>query len=456
MVLDKLSSGLKKTLKKITGSSIVDEKLIKETVKDIQRELLRSDANVELVMGLTKDIKERAFNEETPSGITKKEHLVNIVYEELVSFLGGESEGIEVSERPSKIMLVGLFGSGKTTTAGKLARHYKKRGLDVALLQTDTWRPAAYEQLKQVGDELGVPVFGEEEADDPVDVYNKFQDKLDEFDLVVVDTAGRDALNQELIDELERVDSVVKPEHRLLVLSADIGQGAEKQAEKFHKTCGVTGVVITKMDGTAKGGGALIACSVTDANVEFLGVGEKLKDLERFKPEGFVGRLLGMGDLEALLEKSREAFEKEEVEDLSKRFLSGEFNLIDLYEQMSSIKKMGSFSKIMKMIPGFSSLDIPDKVLDVQEEKVEKWKYLMDSMTREELEDPSIINNSRIERISSGSGSSPEEVRSLLKKYRQSKKVMESMSGGGSRKDMEKIMKKMGKGGMPGPGGFNF
>src|SRR3989338_341619 len=244
MVLENLSNALKNTLQKIAKSLFVDEKLINELVKDIQRALLQADVNVKLVFDLTEKIKNRALNEESQKGLTKKEQLINIVYEELVNFLGKEQQKIEVNKKPLKIMLVGLFGSGKTTTAGKLAKFFQKRAGKVAMIQLDTWRPAALEQMKQLGEKINVAVFGDEKEKDPVKIYKKFEDKLDDFDLVIIDTAGRDALSQELIKELDKINKAVKADERLLVMSADIGQAAEAQAEKFHETCHITGVII--------------------------------------------------------------------------------------------------------------------------------------------------------------------------------------------------------------------
>ncbi|MBU1201642.1 MAG: signal recognition particle protein Srp54 [Nanoarchaeota archaeon] len=448
MVLEKLSDSLKSTLQKITSSLFVDEKLINELVKDIQRALLQADVNVQMVFDITKKIKERALKETEPSTISKKENLIRIVYDELVNFLGGPGSKMEIKgKKPFKIMLVGLFGSGKTTLTGKLARFYKTRGNKVAIIQTDTWRPAAYEQLKQLSEKANVDFFGDKKEKNPLKIYKTYKKELDKYDIVIIDTAGRDALSDELIDELDKLHKEVQANEKLLVISADIGQAAEKQAKAFHESCSVTGVVINKLDGTAKGGGALIACSVTGAPVKFIGVGEKIADLEEFKPEGFVGRLLGMGDLEALLEKAREAMTEEEAEDMGKKFLKGEYNLIDLYEQMSAMKKMGSLSKLMEMIPGLGQLKIPKEALEVQEGMLEKWRFAMNSMTKEELEDPGIMDGPRVQRIASGSGLSVSDVRSLIKQYRQSKKLVKMMKGGGE-KNMEKMMKRMSGGGM--------
>ena len=434
MVLEKLGESLKNTLNKITKSIFIDEKLINELVKDIQRALLQSDTNVQLVFELSKRIKERA-KEDAPAGITKREQLVTIVYEELTTFLGKEAHEIKISKKPTTIMLVGLFGSGK------LAKFYKKRGSKVAVIQTDTWRPAAYDQLEQLAKTVGVDFFGNKKEKNPVKIYTTFEKKLKEFDVVIVDTAGRDALSDELIGELNALNKAVKADERLLVISADIGQAAQKQAQAFHDTCNVTGVIVTKLEGTAKGGGALSACSVTKAPIVFIGVGEKIDDLEMFHPQRFVGRLIGMGDIESLLEKAKEVITEEDAQQMQEKFLKGDFTLVDLYQQMSALKKMGSFGKLMEMIPGMGQLKLPKDALEVQEGKLQKWKYAMDSMTKEELEDPEIISAERIDRIAAGSGLKINEIRELLKQYRQSKKMMKMMKGEG---DINKMMKKMG------------
>jgi len=447
MVLDKLGDSLKNTLQKIAKSVFVDDKLINELVKDIQRALLQSDVNVQLVFDLTNKIKEKIKKEDTPSGLTKKEHLVNIVYETLVEFLGKEQYKIEISKKPFKIMLVGLFGSGKTTSSGKLAKYFAKRGHKVALVGLDVHRPAAMDQLEQVSKQAGVTCFINKEEKNPLKIYKKFESELNKFDVMIIDTAGRDALSKNLIEEIESLNKAIRADEKFLVISADIGQAAEKQAKQFHKSCGITGIVATKMDGTAKGGGALSACNVSQAPIVFIGVGEKVDDLEHFNPKGFVGRLLGMGDLEALLEKAKHAIKAEDVEDLGKKFLKGEFNLLDLYEQMSSMKKMGSLKKIVEMVPGFSSLHLPKEMLDVQEGKLEKWKIAMQSMTKEELEEPDIMSSERLDRISKGAGVTISAIRELIKQYRQSKKMVKMFKG--SKGDMNKMMKKFG-GNLPG------
>jgi len=444
MVLDNLGESLRNVLKKIARAGFVDKRLIEELIKDIQKSLLQADVSVNLIFELTKSIKKRALSEEVPSGLTQKEYIIKIVYEELVNFLGSEKQELNVEAKPSLVMLVGLFGSGKTTTASKLANYFKKRGKKVALVGLDVHRPAAIDQIEQLGNKIDVKVFSDKNEKDPVEIYKKFKDELNKFDLVILDTAGRDALSKDLIKEIEDLNSLIKPQERILVISGDIGQAAQKQSEQFHDSVKLTGIIVTKMDGTARGGGSLVACAVSGAPIKFLGVGEKVNDIETFDPKGFVNRLLGMGDIGALLEKAEE-LDKDKVEDLGKKFLKGEFNFLDLYEQMSAMSKMGPLSKVVEMIPGVSGLKLPKEMIEGQEDKMKKWKFILQSCTKEEMEDPDIITSSRVDRIAKGSGLASSEVRDLLKQYRKSKKLMKQIKG----KDPLKLMSKF-KGKIPG------
>lgn len=446
MVLENLSSSLKDTLKKIARAMFVDENLIDELNRDIQRSLLKADVNVQLVFNLTKNIKERAIKEKPPAGITQRDYLVRIVYEELVKFLGEAKEEIKITKKkPFKIMFVGLYGSGKTTTISKIAKYYSKRGFKIASLGLDVHRPAAPDQLEQVSKQANIQCFIDKKEKNPEKIYKKFEKEFSKYDILLIDTAGRDALSAELIKEIKSINKLINPDENLLVINADIGQAAEKQAKTFHDAGAIIGIIITKLDGTAKGGGALSAASATGAKIKFIGVGEKIDDLEEFNPQGFVSRLLGMGDLELLLEKTREAISAEKSEDMTKKLLSGDFNFIDLYDQMEAMSKMGPLSKVMDLIPGMGGLKdkLPKDMLQVQEQKLKKWKYILQSMTKKELEDPELLDKSRIDRIAKGSGTSEAEVRELLKQYKQSKKMMKLMKGGtGSEKDMEKMMRK--------------
>ena len=447
MVLDNLGNSLKEGLKKLTKGIFVDEGTINELVKDIQRALLRADVNVNLVFELSKEIKRRALEDKVPKGISQKEYIIKIVYDELVKFLGGDSKGVSVKKKPFKIMVVGLYGSGKSTSVGKLSRYYRNRGYRVCAVALDVHRPAAIDQLEQISKQVGVPCFFKKGEKNPVKIYKEFENEINKFDVVLIDTAGRDALSEELIKELTNLNVLIKPDEKLLVISADIGQAAQNQAEAFHKSVDVTGVFITKMDGTSKAGGALAAAAHTKAYVKFIGVGEKSEDLEMFNAQGFVSRLLGMGDLETLLEKTKEVISEEKAKNISDRFMKGDFNFLDLYEQLQAMRKMGSLKKVMGMIPGMGDMKIPEGMMDVQEDKLKKWKYVMASMTEEELKKPDLLNRSRVERISKGSGTTVSDVRDLLKQYKQSKKLVK-MVGGRTEKGFGKLMKKF-SGSMP-------
>jgi len=426
MVLEKLGSALKETMRKLAGRGFVDREVLDAMSLDIQRALLQSDVNVKLVFELTKKIKDRAFNEKPPSGLTQKEHVINIVYEELVSFLGGKAEEIEI--KPSRILLMGLFGSGKTTTCGKLASFYKRKGFKVCMIAADTYRPAAYEQLVQIGEQIKVPVFGNPKEKDSRKVMKEALNKTEKYDVVIADSSGRDALNPEMIREIKELNEIFRPEERILVIPADLGQKAEEQSLSFQKSVGITGVIITKMEGTAKGGGALSACSATGAKVKFIGIGEKLDALEKFDAERFISRLIGFGDLKTLIEKAKEVG----AEKTAEKIVSGKFTLEDFYEQIGQLQGMGSLSQITKMIPGFSKLGkkLPANFEDMQEEKMKRFRFIIDSMTREEKIDPDVITSSRISRIAKGSGCKESEVRELLKLYKQSRKMMKMIKPG--------------------------
>jgi len=449
MALEKLGDQLRGSLQRLFKATHIDAKLIDHITADIKKSLISADVNIELANKITEIIKRRALAEKSSKLLTAREHTVNIVYDELVKLLGDEAGKINTEKKPTKIYLLGLFGSGKTTTAGKLAKFYKKQGLKVALVQTDTWRPAAFEQLKQLAEKINVPFYGIKDEKDPIKILKKFELDFDRFNVVILDTAGRDALNNELIGELKAIKEAFRPDESLLVLSGDIGQTAFKQASTFKEAVGVTGVIITKLDGTAKGGGALCACSATGALVKFIGLGEHIEDLEEYKPKNFVSRLLGMGDLETLLKKAEEVIDKDTAEELGKKFLKAEFSLTDVYKQMESVKKMGPLSQVIGMIPGMANA-IPKDMLNLQEEKMTGWKFIMDSMTQKEKDNPDIIKASRLSRIAKGSGKSEADVRELVKQYYQMKKVMKQVGNPKQLKKIEKLMNMRGLKGLPG------
>jgi len=456
MVLENLGSSLKNTLSKIKNTITVDRELVEQVVKEIQKSLLGSDVNVRLVLELTKNIRSRAISENNEN-LSKKEHLITIIYEELSKFLGDGKEFELKDEGQNVIMLVGLYGQGKTTTTGKLGNYFKNRSKKVAMISTDTWRPAAYEQLKQLGKQIEVDVFGDPSQKDPNKIFSKFKKDLEKYDIVIVDSAGRDSLNDELVEEISNLKNLVNPTDIFMVLGADVGQTAQKQTQMFKESLDISGVIITKMDGTGKGGGALSACSISQAPVRFLGVGEKQEDFERFNSEKFVSQLLGMGDLESLLEKAKLAIDEDSAGAMQERMMNGEFDLNDLYSQLKTMNKMGSMSKIMGMIPGMGGLNIDKSQMGASEEKMKKWKFIMDSMSKFEKKNPKELTVSRIKRISNGSGTQISDVRELLKHYKQTKKMMgmfsdpSALEGMGDMENMGddpqammKMMKKMG------------
>lgn len=447
MVLEKLGKSLHSALQSITKSGPVDEKAVKSLTKDIQKALLQSDVNVKLVLNLTERIEERALEEDIPSGVSRKEHIITIVYEEISAFLGESTELDLEKEDPTKVLFVGLQGSGKTTSAAKLASYYQKRGYNPALVCADTYRPGAYEQLEQLSEDIGVPIYGDPEGGDAVEISREGVEKFEEDskDLIIIDTAGRHREEEALMDEMEEISQGLNPDEVILVIDGTLGQQAEKQASAFKENTDIGSIIVTKLDGTAKGGGALSAVAATGAPINFIGTGEKIEDIEPFRPERFVSRLLGMGDIETLLEKIEETTEPEDIEpERMQKIMRGDLNLRDFYEQLERISTMGSLDKILQMIPGVG-MSIPEEEMKVGKEKLRRFKLIMQSMTDEELEDPDILKSSRMERVAEGSNTSKKEVKELLEQYNRMKKMLKSMSGKRAPKSgqMEKFLKQM-------------
>ena len=444
MVLEGFGKSLRDTLRKVTRAGHIDKELMKEVVRDMQRALLQADVNVKLALELTRRIEQRVFGEEPPSGMSLREWAVKVVYDELVAILGTRREP---RLRRHRVMLVGLYGQGKTTTAGKLARYYRNKGLSVGVIAGDVHRPAAYDQLQQLADGLGAPFYGERGNPDAPSVVRAGLTEMEQADVVIIDTAGRHSLDSDLVHEMERVAAVAEPDEIYLVLDAAVGQQAGPQAQAFHDAVGVSGVVLTKLDGTAKGGGALSAVAVTEAPIIFIGVGEGPADLESFDPERFIGRLLGYGDLTGLLEKAREVMDEDKAEETARKLLSGKFTLVELREQMDALSGMGSMQKIMQMIPGFASLQSRQGKgdMDATEARMNKFKVIMDSMTEYEMQNPRMIKSSRIKRISQGAGVDPQHVKGLLKSYNQSKSMVKNLAG--NRRMQKRLMRQMQQGG---------
>ncbi len=455
MVLDDLGSSLRSTLNDLRGKSRISEEDVDEVVREIQRSLIQADVDIALVQDLSDSIRNRALDEEPPAGTSPRDWVLRIVYEELVGLLG---ESTELPLENQTILLAGLYGSGKTTTAAKIAWWFSKKGLRPAIIQTDTDRPGAYDQAKQMAENAEVDFYGDPDAEDPVEIAREGLAATEDAEVRIVDTAGRDALNRELVDQIEDIEAAADPDRNLLVLDAAMGQSAKNQAQEFEESIGIDGVVITKLDGTAKGGGALAAVDQTDSTIAFLGTGETVKDIERFEPSGFVSRLLGMGDLEQLAERVERAMAEtqEEADDWEPEdILEGSFTLRDMRKQMNAMNRMGPLDQVMDMIPGMGGglMDqLPDDAMDITEERMRDFDVIMDSMTEEELENPRVVGASRTGRIARGSGKPEERVRELLEQHRMMERTIKQFQGMGDA-DMERMMQQMQQGGGPGMGG---
>jgi len=439
MVLDDLGNSLRGTLKKIASAVTIDSKLIKEIVRDIQRALLQADVNVKLVLDLSKKIEKRALSEKPPAGMSSREHVIHIVYDELVNILGGSRE---LPIKKQIIMMTGLYGQGKTTTCGKLAKYFKKKGLRPALVAGDVHRPAAYQQLKQIADQVKVPFYGDIKSKDAVKVVKEGVEKFKRSsDVIIVDTSGRHKLEDDLIDEMKNIFKATKPDEKLLVLDAAVGQQAGPQAKAFNDAVNITGIVLTKLDGTAKGGGALSAAAEVGAPIIFIGTGEHASDFEKFDPSRFISRLLGMGDIQTLLEKAEENLKGKDMEKTAQRMMSGKFTLHDMYDQMDMLSGMGPLNKIAEMLPGGFAGKVKDINMDDTQNKLKMFRIIMDSMTEEEMNDPNIVRASRVKRIARGAGVENRNVKELLKYYNMTKRMMKGFSS--NRKMRKGLMKQL-------------
>jgi signal recognition particle subunit SRP54 len=424
--LESLGKSLREAVKKLLGKSIVDEEAVKELIRDLQRVLLQSDVNVKLVFELSKKVEERALKEVLPPGISRKEHIIKVLYDELTKVLGEKPAEIDFAKEKKKVvMLVGIQGSGKTTGAVKIAKFYQKKGLKTALICADTYRLGAYSQLQQLASRVGVPVYWEENSKaEEIALHGKEKFIKEGYDLIIIDTAGRHKNEGELMEEMKRLTEAVKPDEVMLVIDGTIGQQAFVHAEAFNKSTNIGSIYVTKLDGSARGGGALSAIAATGAKIKFIGVGEDIEDIEPFVPSKFVGRLLGMGDLEALIEKVKEV-EEGLTKKEAKAFLEGKFTLKDLYNQMNALKRMGPLKKLWKMLPG--GVEIPEDQIEIIEKKLGAWRVIIQSMTKEEIEEPKIIDSSRIKRIARGSGRNEKEVKELINQYFNMKRMIKTL-----------------------------
>lgn len=430
-LFENLSDKLQDTFKKLRNRGKLTEADVTEALREVRMALLEADVNFKVVKDLVNKIKERSIGEEVMNSLTPAQQVIKIVNEELTDLMGGSQSKILIASRPpTVVMLVGLQGAGKTTSAGKLALHLRKQGKKPVLVAADIQRPAAIDQLEILGKQLNIPVFSDRESKDPVQIVKKAmeesQSKL--LDIVIIDTAGRLHVNEELMEELVRIKQQVKPHEILLVADAMTGQDAVQVAESFHQKLGLDGIVLTKMDGDARGGAALSIKAVTGAPVKFVGMGEKMDALEPFYPDRMASRILGMGDVLSLIEKAQTEMDEEKTKALAKKLVKEGFDLNDFLEQMQQMRKLGSFKDIIGMIPGLGKMkQLKDVDLDGRE--INQVEAIIRSMTMEERIKPSIINGSRRKRIATGSGTQVQDVNRLLNQFEQANKMMKQFKG---------------------------
>ncbi len=435
-MFDNLSERLDGIFKKLKGQGRLDEKNIQEGLREVRLALLEADVNYKVVKEFISKVKERALGQEVLKSLTPGQQVVKIVHEELIQLLGGEWEPLQLKRSPGVIMLVGLQGSGKTTTAAKLALYLKGEKKKVYLVPADTYRPAAIEQLQKLATEVGVPCFESSPEMDPVDIAEKALTKArsELLDVIIIDTAGRLHIDEPLMEELVKIKERVHPEEILLVADAMTGQDAVNIAESFNNRLELSGVILTKLEGDARGGAALSIRSIIKKPIKFVGIGEKLKDLEVFHPDRVASRILGMGDILTLIEKAQTTFDETEAEELEEKLLKAKFDLEDFRSQLRKIKKLGSLEGLLKLIPGMGKIRDQLKSAQMPEKELVKTEAIINSMTPEERKNPKIINQSRKERIARGSGTTIAEVNQLLKNFNQMQKMFKKLSSRSKKK----------------------
>ncbi len=434
-MFDSLTNKLSTIFKKLRGHGKLTEQNIAEALKEVRLALLEADVNFKVVKDFIEKIRERALGHEVLESLTPAQQVIKIVYDELINLLGGKNYGLNLSFKPPiPIMLVGLQGSGKTTTIAKLGKFLRDKGRRPCLVPADIRRPAAIEQLKKLGEQLQLPVFSPNLKDNPLNICRQACQwaEAENMDVVLIDTAGRLHIDELLMTELQEIKKAINPREILLVADAMTGQDAVNVAQKFNEALDIHGVILTKLDGDARGGAALSIKAVTGKPIKFIGVGEKTDALEVFHPERMASRILGMGDVLSLIEKAQEAIDAQKAKELEKKILKESFTLEDFREQIQQIKKMGSLDQILSMIPGLGRLKIP-KDYQADEKDLVKIEAIINSMTREERRHPEIINGSRRLRIAKGSGTTVQDVNQLLKQYLQMKKMLRQFKRGGFR-----------------------
>ncbi|MDV3294110.1 MAG: signal recognition particle receptor subunit alpha [Nitrososphaerales archaeon] len=438
-MLDSLRDGLQAAVKKLVGANTVDEKTVKEFVRDLQRTLIQGDVNVKMALEVTERVQKRALEEKPAGGVTRKDQVVSVLYEELARLLGGEG-GLQLDNaKTSVVVMLGVQGSGKTTTTAKLARLFTKRGFKVGVVAADTFRPGAVTQLRTLCEASGVEVFSDEREKDSVKIAKAGRKSFEgSKNLIIVDTAGRHKEESGLLAEMKEIVGGVKPDYNVLVVDGTIGQQCYSQALAFHQASPVGGIIVTKLDGAAKGGGALAASAATGSKIFYIGTGERIDDLEEFVPTRFVGRLLGMGDLKSLIEMVQQA-EVQIDEKAVQRMMSGKLTMDDLLAQFEQMKKFGSLKKVLDHVPGFAG-QVNAQELDKAEDRVKVYKSIIQSMTARERSEPDSINSSRVKRIARGSGRTEKDVRELLSRYKQMKSLTKTSKG----REFRQMMRRMG------------
>ena len=445
MIFEGLSDKLQGALGKLKSKGKLTEKDVKDAMREVKLALLEADVNFKVVKDFVKKVQERCVGQEVMSSLTPGQHVIKIVNEELTSLMGDVSSKIMISPKPPTIiMMVGLQGAGKTTTSGKLGGYFKKQGKRPLLIACDIYRPAAIKQLQVVGDKLDIPVFNMGDKESPVNIAKAGLSHAmkNNHDLVIIDTAGRLHIDETLMDELKSIKSEVKPHEILLVVDSMTGQDAVNVAESFNEALGVDGVVLTKLDGDTRGGAALSIRAVTQKPIKFIGMGEKLDDLEPFHPDRMASRILGMGDILSLIEKAQESIDLDKAKELEQKIKKQDLDFEDFLEQMEQIQNMGPLDKILGMIPGMGNIKDQLGDVDLNGKEMKRTKAIVQSMTIEERRDPSILNASRKKRIARGSGTSVQDVNRLIKQFNEMKKMMKMFTG--SQKSMKK------RGGCPG------
>jgi len=440
MVFESLSEKLQNALGKLKGKGKLTEKDVDVAMREVRLALLEADVNYKVVKDFINNVKSRAIGAEVMESLTPGQQVIKIVNEELTKMMGEKEEKLNASPTPPTIVLMcGLQGSGKTTTSGKLANNLLKKNKRPLLVACDIYRPAAIKQLEVVGEKIGVPVFTMGNKISPVDIAKAAIEygKKNNHDWIIIDTAGRLHIDEELMEELQKIKETVNPDEILLVVDSMTGQDAVNVAETFNNRLDITGVILTKLDGDARGGAALSIRAVTGKPIKFVGIGEKLDQLEPFHPNRMASRILGMGDVLSLIEKAQAAIDEKKAKELEKKIMSQQFTLDDFLDQIEQVKNLGPLDEILGMIPGVNSKAL--KNIDVDEREIVKIQAIIQSMTKEERIDPSIIDSSRRKRIARGSGTTVQDVNRLLKQFKETKKMMKKFS------DMEKTLKKKGK-----------